>query len=104
MRKGDAMMLFEVDMRALGFPEPTPEHRFDPSRRWRFDYAWLPQKLAVEVDGGTFIGGRHSTGAGYRRDCEKLNAAAVAGWRVLRFTPEMLRDGSAIETLEEVLR
>lgn len=104
MRKGDAVQLLTIDMRALGFPEPAEEHRFDPSRRWRFDFAWLPQKLAVEIDGGTFIAGRHTSGVGYRKDCEKLNAAVVAGWKVLRFTTAMVQDGTAIETLEEMLR
>lgn len=104
VRKGDAIANLMVDMRALGLPEPTPEHRFDPSRRWRFDFAWLPQKVAVEIDGGTWIGGRHTSGAGYERDCHKLNAAVLAGWRVLRFTTGMVQDGSAIDAIGDVLR
>jgi len=39
--------------------------------------------LAVEVDGGTWTGGRHTRGAGFEADCEKLNAAVIAGFRVL---------------------
>jgi very-short-patch-repair endonuclease len=83
----------------------APEHQyaFDPSRKWRFDAAWPVFRLAVEIDGGTFIAGRHSRGAGYERDAEKLNAAVLAGWRVLRFTPHMIEDGRALATLERAL-
>jgi hypothetical protein len=54
--------------------------------------AWPSLKTAVEVEGSTFSRSRHTSGVGFRRDCEKYNAATAAGWRVLRFTTEMLRD------------
>jgi very-short-patch-repair endonuclease len=74
--------------RALGLPEPTREYRFAEPRRWRFDFAWIPQRLAVEVEGGTFVRGRHVRGKGIENDCHKYNAAVVRGWRVLRFTTD----------------
>lgn len=90
--------------RAAGLPEPSTELRFHPTRKWRFDFAWLDRRLAVEVDGGAFIQGRHTRGVGYERDCEKLNAAALLGWRVLRFTTGMVEDGRALAVLQEALR
>lgn len=56
------------------------EYQFDPERRWRFDFAFPSQRLAVEVDGA-----RHRTHRGQSSDCEKGNAAVLAGWRVLHF-------------------
>ena len=32
------------------------EYRFHPPRRWRFDYACLELKIAIEVNGGNFVG------------------------------------------------
>ena len=55
--------------------------------------------LAVEIDGGTWVSGRHTRGAGFERDCEKLNTAVLLGWRVLRFTTGMVLDGRALETI-----
>ena len=62
------------------------EHKFHPSRRWRFDFAFVDEKIAVEIEG---IGGaksRHTSIKGYTGDCDKYNQAVVHGWQVLRFT------------------
>jgi very-short-patch-repair endonuclease len=88
----------------MNLPIPERETRFHPTRKWRFDLSWADRKVAVEIDGGVFVGGRHSRGAGYRNDCEKLNAAAAAGWRVFRFLPEQVAKGAAVELLKDVLR
>ena len=67
---------------------------FHPQRRWRFDYAFPFVKVAIEIDGGLWTGGRHSGGLGQKKDLEKMNAAAELGWLVLHYTPHerMLAD------------
>ena len=72
--------------------EPEREYRFHPTRRWRFDFAWPELKVAVEIDGGTWMGGRHSRGGGQAKSHDKQNAAVCRGWKVLRFTNQHLRD------------
>ena len=62
-------------------PHYEREWRFHPSRRWRLDFAWPAEKLAVEIEGR----GRHQTFVGFRNDCEKYAHALLLGWRVLRF-------------------
>ena len=44
-----------------------------------------------ELEGGTWTGGRHTRGTGFRDDCEKYNAAGAFGWRVFRLTGESLK-------------
>ena len=90
-------------LRSVGLPEPVTEFRFDPIRRWRFDYAWPDLMFALEVEGGIWTGGRHTRGAGYNADMEKYNAAALAGWRVLRTTPKELVSTKTIEMLKKAL-
>ena len=68
--------------------EIEKEFRFHSTRRWRFDYAFPTLKIAVEVDGGVWTGGRHINPAGYINDMEKLNNAAAMGWLVLRITTD----------------
>ena len=67
-----------------GLQSPVAEYQFAPPRRWRFDFAFPAQRLAVEFDGGQWViaGGRHNRDG----DREKLNTAAAMGWRVLRFS------------------
>lgn len=82
------------------------QHRFHPVRKWRFDFAIPDKKVAVEVDGGVWLPkhgkkSRHTTGTGYQKDCEKLNAAVSLGWRVLRYTPQMLAT-NPIECIEQI--
>jgi very-short-patch-repair endonuclease len=81
---------FLLVLRSLGIPMPVQELRFHATRRWRFDYAWPEYMLAVEVEGGVWTGGRHIQPKGFLKDMEKYNAAASAGWQLLRFTPKEL--------------
>ena len=86
---------------------PKREHRFHGKRRWRFDYAFPDRKIAVEYEGVCMTmsdKSRHTTITGYSNDCEKYNEAAMAGWKVLRFTAVMLSDGRAFEQIERALR
>ena len=74
----------------MGAPAPVAEHKFAPDRRWRFDYAWTDAKIALEVEGGVWAGGRHTSSKGFVGDMAKYNRAAVLGWRVLRVQPREL--------------
>jgi len=95
----------EVFLRALevrGLPRPEREWKFDAKRRWRFDYAWAQQMIALEVEGGVWTGGRHTRGAGFLKDIEKYNRAAALGWRLLRVTPDKLVSFGTFEMLREI--
>lgn len=87
----------------LGLPVPELEYRFAPPRRWRFDYAWPVQKVALEVQGGLFTHGRHTRGAALLKEHEKLNAAAALGWRICFVTPQQQASGEAMAIVEAAL-
>lgn len=96
--------LLALHIRAAGLPEPVREHRFAPDRRWRFDFSWPDCKLAVEVEGGIWVNGRHSRGKGMQDDMVKYNRATVLGWRVLRVSAGMIESGDALAAIEEIFR
>lgn len=64
------------------------EHRFHKVRKWRFDFAAPAQHLAIEVEGGAFVRGRHTRGVGFLADMEKYNTAQIMGWSIFRCTPD----------------
>ena len=94
--------LLAQQMQFVGLPTPEREYRFAPPRRYRADFAYPEQKILIEVEGGTWTGGRHSRGQGFENDCLKYNLAVEFGWRVMRFTGDMIKSGLAIRTIEQV--
>lgn len=104
--KASAPIGFQTWCITNGIICPYDEHSFHDKRKWRFDYAWPEFKIALEVDGGLWIpgGGRHNRAGGYLKDCEKFNAAAVLGWRVLRVTPQQLLTMNTIEMLKGAMK
>jgi len=104
MKKSALEETLLMHINAMKLPIPTREHRFHPPRRWRFDFAWLEQKIAVECEGGTWSGGGHVRGKGYESDCEKYNQAALDGWLLLRFTMKQIKSGMAIDMIEQAIK
>lgn len=94
-----------------------PEVRFHPQRKWRIDVAvaatgvvWPATEwniddraIAIEIDGGAWSRGRHVRGAGFVADLEKMNALTELGWRILRFTPQQVRNGEALAQIRRCL-
>lgn len=72
-------------------------------REWRADFAFKRERVLVEVDGGGWVRGRHHRPAGFAADCEKHNTAALAGWLVVRVTPEHVRSGEALSWIRAAL-
>lgn len=103
--------LFRAALKAAGLPLPVPELRFHPTRKWRFDYGWSGdgniyeplRNVALEVQGGLFVNGRHSRGAALLKEHEKLNEAAALGWRVLFTTPARLCHPDTIDLIRRAL-
>lgn len=82
---------------------PTAEHVFAAPRRWRFDWSWEPEHVALEVEGAAWVQGRHTRGSGFVKDIEKYNSAVRLGWRVVRCLPSTLYDAATIDLLRALL-
>jgi hypothetical protein len=104
VRVSDLEEAFAFQLKVSGLPAGEREHRFHPPRRWRFDFAWPDVWVAVELEGGIWVGGGHVRGGKYTQNCEKYNMAALDGWCLLRFTESMVTDGTAVRVLREALR
>ncbi len=108
--------IFLALLKQEGLPIPVPEHRFSLARRWRFDYGFcLPGAVgralvvagrelplvALEIEGGAHVRGRHTRGTGFLKDCEKYSEAAALGWRIVRVPPS---DLCTIRTIDWIRR
>ena len=79
------------------------EHKFHPVRKWRFDYAIPTAKIAIEVEGGVWTGGRHTSPKGFLNDMEKYNTATIMGWRLLRTTPDRLCSNETLQMVRDII-
>jgi hypothetical protein len=115
-----------------GLPTAQVEFKFHPARKWKFDFAFgvvgarseelgdrMPgfdsdantkllaarfSPLAIEVQGAIWTGGRHSRGSGLVKEYEKMNAAAVLGWRVMYCTPQEIGTLKFARTIQAALK
>lgn len=90
-----AEILLMKHLREIGFEwgvDYTREHQFHPDRKWRFDFAITGhgQPTAIEIEGGIWNRGAHVRGAHFESDARKYNQAVLLGWRVLRFSTQMV--------------
>ena len=96
-------------LKECGIPEPMMEFRFHPNRKWRFDFAWATNEahkeggVALEVQGGLFVQGRHTRGAALVKEHEKLNEAAALGWRVTYVQPKDLCTHNTVNLIKRCL-
>lgn len=113
---------FDFQIRAFKLIVPEREYRFAAHavggpgkglrirleeaglKDWRMDFAWPDLKLAVEIEGGIWVNGRHGRGAGMIGDMKKYNAATLMGWKVLRFDGDAIKSGEAINTLQPLIQ
>jgi hypothetical protein len=72
---------------------------------WIFDFSIVGAHLLVEIDGGIWRagGGAHSHPLDLTRNMHKRNDAALAGYRVVAFTPEEVKSGTAIAFVRKMV-
>ncbi len=109
--------LLAFQLKAVGVPfEREVLFAKELKRRWRADFVvrddaarppnfryYSKPPLLIEIDGGTWSGGRHVTGSGHASDSEKRNAAVLLGYRPLTFTPEQVESGEALAQIERCI-
>lgn len=82
---GGVLRFYSIRMPWSEFPFAT-----ELGRKWRWDYAWVEERVALEVQGGIWSRGRHGRGSGIVKDMAKFNAGAALGWRLLLVEPKDL--------------
>lgn len=73
-----------------------PQHRFHPSRAWRFDFAFPDAFLAIEIQG---YGTGHTSYVGMLGDYEKHNEAIKHGWAIIYLMSKQIKRNEVKTTL-----
>jgi len=120
MSKLEEALAFQI--RAVKLPEPEREYRFAAIatggtgagvrqrvkgaglKDWRFDFAWPDLMIAAEVEGGAWVGGRHTRGEGFLADLRKYEAAQRMGWTIYRTAGELIKSGNAVTTIKHLIK
>ena len=96
--------LFAMQLDSAGLTGYVREYQAIPGRKFRFDFAFVRERLLIEINGGTYNGGAHGRGVGINRDYIKNNLAVINNWRVLSFDTKQVKSGAALEVVEQFLR
>ena len=88
---------FEQLWAVIDGPAYVTELQVVEDRKFRFDYAWPEEWVALELQGGIYLAGKggHVAPKRFQNDCDKFNRAVCAGWRPCKLatgqvTPENL--------------
>lgn len=95
--------LFALQLDSAGLTGYVREYQAIPGRKFRFDFAFLRERLLVEINGGTYNGGAHGRGVGINRDYEKGNLAVQHGYRLLQFDTKQVKSGEAVRVTEQLI-
>ena len=104
----------------------TRQYAYAPPRKLRADFLVTlsgaanfssnhDDEVLIEIQGGVFpfkrhrkdgtevtLPGAHGSVSGIKSDNDRLNEATLAGYRMLRFLPEQVKDGTARLVLERL--
>ena len=93
-----------LKLAAAGIDGYSREQHILPGRRFRFDFAWYAEKVALEIHGVYGNKSRHRTSTGFQRDRVKMNLAQIAGWIVIEAGTDHVKSGEFLEWLEAALQ
>lgn len=79
------------------------QFRITPERKFKADFYFPVGRVVVEVEGGGYINGRHSRGAGMESDAEKSALIAQMPARLIRVTPSQVKKGLALDWILKAL-
>lgn len=73
-------------------------------RRFRFDFYWPKEKVALEVHGVYGQKSRHRTAKGFQQDRVKMNLLQLEGWVVLEAGTDHVKTGEFLEWVRSALK
>ena len=82
------------------------QYAYVPGRGFRADFGlFLPGAavVLVHIDGGVYNRRAHGSISGILADIERQNLATLNGYLALRFTPQQVENGEAIDLIQRLM-
>lgn len=96
------IIYFESELMQIGIFQKEYQFAKEKKRLFRFDYCFVDVQLAIEVEGGVWTGGRHTSSVGFIKDIEKYNLATELGFHLLRYEPKSLVKTATLNQIKKV--
>ena len=103
MKRTEVEDLLESQMQEAGLVGFVREYQAIEGRRFKWDFAFVEDRLLIEVQGAVWVKGGHSTGVGITRDCEKFSIASANKWFTIPVTTDHVKNGKALEWIKQFL-
>ena len=97
------MNKFELLWKLHNGPKLIKEHKFHPTRRFRIDY-FHESGVAIEIEGGIWIHGRHNRGMGFLSDMQKYNLMSERGILLFRLPANKITASWVLPIIETINR
>lgn len=81
------------------------ERKFQPihTKNWRFDFHILKLRLLIEIEGGSWSGGRSGKLANKAWSVDRYDQTEELGYKIERFHPDQILSGYVINWIQEQL-
>ena len=86
---------------AIGYER---KFQFKTTKHWRFDFHIVKKRLLIEIAGGPWSGGRGGKLANKAWSMERYDDAEELGYRIMRFEPDQVESGYALQWIQEQLK
>lgn len=99
-----AGLTFERQVRLIPIQRTKPLHKNKALKtRHKVDFLFRSAGIVLEVQGGTWSGGRHTRGKGYEGDCLKQALLQLEGFTVYYCTGSQVESGQALSWVREAI-
>jgi len=93
----------DFQIKAIGLNGFTRQHKFHPDRDWMLDF--YRDGWGIEINGGGWNRGGHNRNPiAMWKDYEKYNTCQEMGIKLLLFTGDQVKDGTAIVQVERIFK
>ncbi|MDC5069312.1 hypothetical protein OHW31_18840 [Acinetobacter baumannii] len=98
--EAEATLKEELEDLSIGF-----EQKFQPihTKHWRFDFHIVKLRLLIEIEGGSWSGGRSGKLSNKAWSLDRYDHAEEMGYKIERFPPDSVLSGYVINWIKDEL-